>query len=276
MNRNPRYAFFLFLTVSISVLALYIQRHRQGQTGRVDNLLITLTGGLQKHSFFFVRGAKSLADRYVLLVNTRRRNEELERELVYLRTKLAALEEVETENSRFKEALHFRGEVDQPLKAANVIAHDVSSDYFGIRIDRGSEDGVAAGMGVISPGGLVGRILRVTGNYADVLTLLDPTSNIDVVIQRSRARGIISGQSKQLTCKLKYVDKLEDVVIDDTVVSSGFGSIFPKGLLVGYISAVIPSSSGVLQTVTVKSAVDIYRLEEVFVVFPPTESKKAS
>jgi rod shape-determining protein MreC len=75
---------------------------------------------------------------------------------------------------------------------------------------------------------------------------------------------------------MKYVDRLEDVAINDAVLSSDFGHIFPKGLLIGYVSAVVPSQNGILQTVTVKSAVDIYRLEEVFVVFPPDEPEKTS
>ncbi|MCB0417082.1 MAG: rod shape-determining protein MreC [Bdellovibrionales bacterium] len=276
MGARRRYAFFALLTLSICALALYVHRHRQGRTGFVDNIIISATGYLQSQSIYFVRGAQSFVEKYLLLVNTQSENEELKKELAYLRTKLAALQEVETENARLREGLRFSSQLEQQLLAAHVIAHDVSSDYFGIRVDRGSDDGVKPGMGVISPAGLVGRILRVTKNYADVLTLVDPTSNIDAVIQRTRARGIISGQAKRVLCSLKYVDRLEDVAVNDTVVSSGFGSIFPKGLLVGYVTDVVPNPSGVLQKITVKSAVDIYRLEEVFIVFPPAESEKVS
>ena len=64
---------------------------------------------------------------------------------------------------------------------------------------RVAKQGVHVGMGVISPNGLVGRVLRVARHYADVLTLVDPTSNIDVVVSSAAGRvGIIlSGQSKQ-------------------------------------------------------------------------------
>ena len=86
----------------------------------------------------------------------------------------------------------------------------------------------------------------------------------------------MTGQAKQLTCRMKYLDRLEDVAVNDVVVSSGFGNIFPKGLLVGYVTSVVPSPNGILQNVTVKSAVDIYRLEEVFIVFPPAESEKTT
>jgi len=271
-----KYAFFALFTVCVCVLALYIHRHRQGQTGKIDNLLISAAGGLQKNFFYLGHGARSVLDHYLFLVNTQKQNDGLETEVTTLRARVAALQEVELENDRLRQALQFRETVEHRLVPAHVIAHDVSSDYFLIRIDRGERDGVTVGLGVISTAGLVGRVQRVTPSYSDVLTLIDPTSNIDAIIQRSRARGIISGQAKQLSCRLKYVDRLEDVAVNDTVVASGFGAIFPKGLLLGYVTAVSPNNNGILQTITVKSAVDIYRLEEVFLVFPSTEPAKTA
>ena len=276
MPNQRKYAFFALLTLCVCVLALYIHRHRRGQTGKIDNFLISTSGQFQQNLFYFSHGTRKILDHYLFLVNAQKQNEELQKESDLLRTKVTSLQEVEMENSRLREALQYRNRVEQPLLSAHVVATDASNDYFGVRIDRGTAQGVKIGMGVISPSGLVGRVLRAAPDYSDVLTLVDPTSNIDAIIQRSRARGVISGQSKQLTCKMKYLDRLEDVAVNDTVVSSGFGSIFPKGLLVGYVTAVIPNANGILQTVTVKSAVDIYRLEEVFIVFPPVQPEKTS
>jgi len=272
---QKKFAFFGLVTLCVCVLALYIYRHRQGETGRIDSVLLSVSGGLQKNFFFLGKGGRSIADHYLMLANTQIRNEGLEKEVAYLRTKLSALEEVDIENSRLRKGLDFRSDLTQKLLAAHVVAHDISSDYYAVRIDRGSKDGVKPGMGVISPSGLVGRILRVSDAYSDVLTLLDPTSNVDVVIQRSRARGVLSGKSGELRCTMKYIDRLDDVTSSDTVVASGFGGIFPKGLLVGYVTDVEPDRNGVIKNVTVKSAVDIYRLEEVFIVLPPAESEKA-
>lgn len=274
--QNKRYSFLALFTLSICVLALYIHRHRQGQTGRIDSFLIGTMGYFQKHSFYVGKGARSLADQYLFLVNTQKRNEELRNENDALMAKLAVLQETQLENERLRKGLDFQTTVPERLMMAHVVAHDISSDYFGIRIDKGSEDGLKAGMGVISPSGVVGRVLRVTPHFSDVITLLDPDSSVDVIIQRSRARGILSGESKSLLCTLRYVDKLEDVQVGDSVVASGFGGIFPKGLIAGYVTAVEPDNNGILQTITVKSAVDIYRLEEVFIVLPPAESKKTS
>lgn len=276
MPTQRKYAFFALITVSVCILALYIHRHRQGQTGRVDNILIGTAGGVQKHFFYMGQGLQSLVDGYFFLVDAKKTAENLQKQNDELQAKLTSMQDVQLENTRLRDALQFKTTITLPLLAAHVVAHDVSSDYLGIRIDRGEVDGIRAGMGVIAPGGVVGRVLRVTANYSDVLALADPTSNVDVLIQRSRARGILSGQAKQLTCKLKYIDRLDDVQVEDTLVTTGFENVFPAGLLVGHVTAVIPNSNGILQTVTVKTAVNIYRLEEVFVVLPPAESKKTA
>jgi rod shape-determining protein MreC len=276
MTTDRKYAFFAVATLCVCILGLYVYRHRQGQTGRIDNLLISGAGGAQKIAFLLSKGFRHVLDEYLFLVNARRQSEELRKENDKLRSQLAALTDIELENGRLREALDFRARIEQRLVAAHVVAHDVSPDFSGIRIDKGLHQGVQVGMGVISPGGLVGRVLRAGPNYADVATLLDPTSNVDAIIQRSRARGVISGQSKQATCRMKYVDRLDDVVVGDVVVASGYGSIFPKGLLVGYVTAVVPNPNGILQNVTVKSAVDVHRIEEVFIVLPPTQPEEAT
>lgn len=276
MPTQRKYTFLFVVTGVVCVLALYLYRHRQGHTGRIDNLIITMSGGVQKNFFYLGHGTKTIFENYMLLVNAKKQNEELQKELESIRSRVAALQDVELENHRLREGLQFKEKLKSPLLAAHVVAHDVASDYMGIRIDKGANDGVKHGMGVLSPGGLVGRVRTVTANYSDVATLIDPTSSIDVIIQRSRTRGVLSGQSKTLTCKMKYVDRLEDVATNDTLVSTDFGNIFPKGLLVGYVQAVAPSSNGVLQSVTVKPAIDVYRLEEVFIVIPEPQSKTLS
>ncbi len=256
-------------------MALYIHVHRQGRTTWIDNGIISVTGGLQALVSNLGQGMKNTVNHYFLLVNAKKRNEELETEVSLLRSKVISQDEILLENKRLQEDLSFKAKEKEAFLSARIVAHDVSPDFLGIRVDRGSNDGVQLGMGVIHTRGVVGRIHRVTPFYSDVLTLLDPSSNIDVIIQRSRARGILSGQSKQLSCKLKYIDRLDDVIVNDTLVSSDFGHVFPKGLLVGTVTAVIPNSNGILQTVAVKSAIDIYRVEEVFLVFPPKQPEKA-
>lgn len=276
MPTQRKYTFLLVITGVVCILALYLYRHRQGNTGKIDNFIIGMSGSIQKNFFYLGHGTKTIFENYMLLVNAKKQNEELQKEMESLRARLSTLQDVELENHRLRESLQFREKIRNPLVPAHVVAHDVSPDYLGIRIDKGANEGIKHGMGVVSPGGLVGRVRTVTAHYSDVATLIDPTSSIDVLIQRSRARGVLSGQSKTLMCKMKYVDRLEDVAANDTIVSTDFGNIFPKGLLVGYVHTVTPSSGGVLQSVVVRPAVDVYRLEEVFIVIPEPQSKTLS
>ncbi len=257
------------------IVALYVHVHRQGRTTWIDNGIISVTGGLQSVVLGLGQGVKNLVDHYFLLVDAKKKNEQLELEVSSLRSKVITQDELILENKRLQEQLAFKAKEKETLLSAKVIAHDVSPDFLGIRIDRGSDDGVQLGMGVIHTSGIVGRVHRLTRRYSDVVTLLDPSSNVDVIVQRSRARGILSGQSKSLSGKLKYIDRLDDVMVNDILVSTDFGNIFPKGLMVGTITAVIPNSNGILQTISVKSAIDVYRVEEVFLVFPPKQSEKA-
>jgi rod shape-determining protein MreC len=273
---QKKYAFFALVTLCVCVLALYIYRHRQGETGKIDTVLISMAGGLQKNFFFLGQGGRTVVDHYFLLANAQKNNDALRKELEELKAKLTFMKEIEGENGRLRQGLDLRSQLAPELKAAHVVAHDISSDYYGVRIDLGSEGGIKPGMGVISPGGVVGRVLRVAKGYSDVLTVLDPTSNVDVVVQRSRVRGVLSGLAGELSCNLKYIDRLDDVARDDTVIASDFGHIFPKGTLVGYVTAVVPDRNGVIKAVTVRSAVDIYRLEEVLIVVPPPEPAKTA
>ncbi len=276
MPGQKKYALIALITLCVCVLALYIHRHREGKTGKVDNFIISTLGHMQGSVLSLAQGSRNIRDHYIFLVNSSKENNRLSQEVDELKQKIIELEEVRIENERLRQSLNFGQTLEAKLRPAHVIAHDVSPDYYGVRIDQGSDHGVAVGMGVISPQGVVGRVHRVAPRYADVLTLMDPGSSIDVIVQRSRARGILSGQSKQLLCRLKYVDRLEDVVVNDAIISSDYGGRFPKGLLVGTVIAISPSPDGLLQNITVKSAVDIFRLEEVFVVLSGEQSEKTS
>jgi rod shape-determining protein MreC len=123
-------------------------------------------------------------------------------------------------------------------------------------------------MAVVSPGGVVGRVVSTSPNAARVLLLEDPSSGVDVLVQRSRARGIVEG-SLNGGCQLKYVKHREDLRVGDLVATSGLDGIFPRGVAVGTISRLSREEGGLFQTAEVEPAVDFNKLEEVMVVEAP-------
>jgi len=111
----------------------------------------------------------------------------------------------------------------------------------------------------------VGQVVEVTHRSSKVLLLTDPYSAVDVIVQRSRARGIVSGSIESGPI-MKYVKRSEEIKEGDRLVTSGLDGVFPKGLLVGTVAKVRKKNFGLFQDVGASLSVDPSRLEEVLVV----------
>ena len=120
-------------------------------------------------------------------------------------------------------------------------------------------------MSVVTPLGVVGRVVDVAARSAKVLLLTDPNSGIDVMVQRTRARGIVSGSLENGTV-LKYIKRTEDVQVGDRLITSGLDGVFLKGLMVGTVTKVRKESLGLFQVIEVMPAVSLARTEIVLVV----------
>jgi len=147
-----------------------------------------------------------------------------------------------------------------------VIAINPVSHPFSLRIDRGSDQGVRPGMAVITADGVVGQVIRVTGGYADVMTVKDPNSRTSVRVQRSRARATAAGIGGDKNLLLENLLRTEEVQDGDLIVTAGTDGVFPPGLSVGRATGVARKTIGMFQTAEVVPAVDMTRVEEVLVL----------
>jgi rod shape-determining protein MreC len=189
---------------------------------------------------------------------------ELDAENRRLRAELATQVELRQENQRLRALLGLVEEKALPTLAARVIAEDASSWFRTIEIDRGSADGIREGLPVVNAAGLIGRVVRTTPHAARVLLITDASSAVAVLVQDQRIRGVCRGQGGALALDFALV---QDVIqVGDGVVTSGLGGVFPKGLVVGYVSGVQREQFGLFQTIEVEPAVDFTRLEEVLVL----------
>lgn len=213
------------------------------------------------------RGASlplGLWENYLALVNVRVENRRLAEQIREMNSRLTAMEELEQENERLMVLLNLRKNVREKMVTARIIGEDVTPWFRTLTIDRGSDDGLGDGMPVLAAGGVVGQTVKVTPNSSRVMLLTDNASGISATIQRSRARGVVKGKGDNL-CSLEFAMRGEDVQVGDQVVTSGVGGLFPKGHLIGEVTMVKKGEYGVFQTVTIRPAVTIARLEEVVV-----------
>ena len=205
---------------------------------------------------------------YLMLLSTQSNNRSLALENRRLLNEIASFQEMARENDRLRKLVDFNAPLDGKKIVAQVIAQDVNPEFRIIRINKGTKQGVVAGMAVIALEGVVGRVFRSLNDYADVLSLLDSSSAIDALVQRNRVRGVVEGQGGQ-TLSMKYLRRTDDVVEGDLIVASGIGGLFPKGLTIGKVTSVKKKNFGISQMVEVAPAADFNRLEEVTVIDPP-------
>ena len=159
--------------------------------------------------------------------------------------------------------------------AARVIGRESATWSSMIIINRGTLDGVRDDMPVVTPQGLVGRIVEAGPNSSKVQLILDPRSSVGTLVQRaeSRVNGIVEGDPDNPTMpRMVNIPKTADVVEGDVIVTSGFGGVFPKGLTVGIVSTLKMDTGGLLQVAVLEPAVDFQKLEDVAVI---TASREA-
>jgi rod shape-determining protein MreC len=159
------------------------------------------------------------------------------------------------------------------VQTARIIGRDPLPFSGTVTINKGERDGIAKNMAVLSPFGVVGQIMAISGHAARVLLITDHNSGVDAVVQRSRARGIVEGGIDG-GCLMKYVKRGEDVDVGDRIVTSGLDGIFPKGIIIGNVTRVTRGVRGLLQVAEVTPSVPLDRIEEVLVVRARPEEKE--
>ncbi len=233
--------------------------------GPLHELLFEAAGPVQN---LFARGSdalRSLKQNYVGLLSVQEDNKRLSSELQECRTLSFKNREALATNTRLRKLLDFKETSDLPMVAARIIGKDPSVWFRNVIIDRGSRDGVARGMAVVNGDGIVGQVFSVSPNFSKVLLAVAPSSAMDVLLQKSRVRGILKGTGS-LTYRLDYILKTVEVNKGDQVVTAGYGGIFPTGLPIGVVSKVVRKRRGMFQHIEVTPAVDFLTLEDLLVI----------
>ena len=153
--------------------------------------------------------------------------------------------------------------------AAAVIGSGASPDFRTITIDKGSADGLRPDMAVISPGGVVGRVITPSARAAKVQLLIDRNAGAAALVERSRAQGVVEGTGGNL--RMNYVSGTADVKVGDVLITSGIEGIYPKGFVIGQIES-IERGAGEFSNIVIRPAVDFSSLEAVLVVLTPPVS----
>ncbi|MBH1988546.1 MAG: rod shape-determining protein MreC [Myxococcaceae bacterium] len=227
-----------------------------------SGIILDLSSSIQQSMLWLFGGVTDLVYR----VRLNRENEQEVFELRKMKPEVRALEilltESEQENQRLRVLLGFSAErgLKERVVGASIIGELGAPLVRNIQIDRGSAAGVKKGDAVMVPSGAVGQVMLVGKHSSQVLLLTDTSSAIDVVLERSRAKGIMRGTL------VRDFDRLQDVREGDVVVTSGVGAKFPEGMPVGRVSKVENHRQGLYVEAQIEPFVRFNHLEEVLIL----------
>lgn len=265
------------ITVAIALLvaALSILSYsavRLSETGLLRKIVLEMAAPVEDAINRSLKGLHDTWNRYLFLVGKEDECRRLRRENAVLNDLLNSYREGYLEGVRLRKLLDIKDGLHSKTVVARVIDNDRASLFKTILINKGTTEGLRVGLPVLSDQGVVGRIIETSWHASRVLLLIDENSNIDALIQRSRAQGILQGAGSA-GCTLKYISRMENVQTGDVVLSSGLAGVFPKGLLLGVVTGTSGSDGGLFQKIDVASAVDFSKIEEVLVPIPDTGPK---
>ena len=210
------------------------------------------------------------------IVTVHEQNKMLRNEVEQLRVQNLEASEALAENERLRALIGYKQTMTQfDLVAARVIGRESATWSRMIVINRGRKDGVDADMAVVTEKGLVGHVVEAGWNTSKVQLILDPRSSVGTIVQRaeSRVAGIVQGDlDNPMMPQMVNIPKNADVVEGDVIVTSGFGGIYPKGIVVGLVSSLQNDSGGLLKVGLLEPAVDFQKLEDVMVIIVSREA----
>ncbi len=202
--------------------------------------------------------------------NFQQENLELKDKVNELSAKVRELEGYRQENDRLRQLLDFKASSSQwDMVGCEVIAKEPGNWFHSFTIDKGEHDGICVDDAVLSGYGLVGKVTEVGPTWSKVLTIIDTESSVGAQNGRTQDFAIVDGDlslAEEGKCKLNYLTKDSSLVVGDSIVTSGLGGVYPKGILIGIVSEIKSDSMGYSQYAILDTAVDFERIQEVMVI----------
>ena len=267
----------VILLLAVPFFFLRANIRRPEQTSFIDRALLTVSAPIEYTFSALARGVSSLLSEYVYLVDVKRDNNRLAYQSARLQAKVNQLSAIDAENRRLRRLLGLRDRVGSETVSALVVSKD-TTDYF--RVAQVTLDAPARGirpnMPVLSLDGVVGTVRRVAGESVQVQLAVDSGFGVDVVVERTGARGFVrgGGDNNRYLVRVELVQSSDSIDNGDILVTSGVGCRFPKGLPVARVTKVVKKDFGVYQTVEAEPVVDFSRLSEVLILMSGEDNCK--
>jgi rod shape-determining protein MreC len=262
----------------LQVLGLATQVKRTGNDEEHTRLIrIWVVGAVtpfERGLVWIQNGTGNLWHDYFYLRGVRAENRQLKQQIEQMRLEQVRLSEDAAQARRLQTLLAFKEQFISRTVAAQVIGSSGSDLSRVVYIDKGENAGIRKDMAVITSGGVVGKVLLVYPSVAQVLVINDQSSGVGALLEKTRLQGVLRG-TENGEVALERVMSDEQVLVGESVLTSGGDQIFPKGLPVGTVTTV-SAGKDLFLNIKVKPAADLSKLEEVLVLTEKRERESSA
>ena len=244
---------YLFLAVTLGhILVISAQVNSRAGVPVLERVTFGVFSELQRALSGGLSGVRNAWSGYIGLRHVKAENDELKRQLAVSQVALQEQRALADRARGLEKLLQMREHLTMTTTAAQIIGAAATPDFRTVTLDKGTRDGLRADMAIISPAGVVGRLVVPSARSAQVQLLVDRNAAAGAIVERSRAQGVVVG---------------------DIVVTSGIDGIYPKGFEIGRVERVEKNGTA-YKRITVKPSVNFSALEEVLVVTTPMAGKE--
>ncbi len=258
----------IFVTIIVLILLIVLTNLDTSNFSKTENIFNKIVMPIQNGLVYLKNKIAGNTSFFDSVEELQIENENLQKENEKLEEQLRELEIIKAENATLREYVNMADKYsDYKTVPGYIIDKDISNLSETLVINIGTNDGVMANMPVISSEGLVGYIISSTENTSKVKTIIDISSSVSATLETSRDNVMVKGVlDSDSTLKVTYVAPETELVLEDTVETSGIGGIYPKGILIGEIKEIRESSNIIDRYAIIETAVDFANLETVLVI----------
>src|SRR5262245_13380726 len=266
LENRSRAGYLLLAVIVGHIILISAQVNAKSGVPILEAVTFGVFAELERGTASITGSVRNVWTSYIDLRQARAENETLKRQLADAQIQMQEQRALADRTRSLAAMLELRTGLDLKTPGAEIIGAGTTPDFRTVTVDKGSRQGLAVDMAVVAPAGVVGRVVMAGPAASKVQLLIDRNAAAGALVSRSRTQGVVVGTG-ETRLRMEYVSSSSDVVVGDTVVTSGIDGIYPKGLVIGKIDS-IDRTSGSWQ-IGIVPAVDFSSLEDVLVVLEP-------
>jgi len=263
--RSPQVIFIIFLVISLLCTIVYAREGESGVLHSIQNTCKVLTSPFSRVGASVSTGVQNVSTLVTDTTADADDYSELVAQNAELREQAALLKEYAAEIERLRALLKLQESYNIEGVVANIIGRSTEAWNQTITVSAGSNDGVKVGQTVMGTSGVVGEVIAVNPTICTIRLLSDPQSGVAVLMQSNRQEGVVRGNLDGMLY-LENVDAGVTVQVGETLVTSGLGGSYARGLLVGTVVRIDTSQGIASRSIVVAQNQDLGPLHEVMII----------